>query len=451
MNYYERIQNAIDELENNLEGNISIARAARAAFMSQSNFYRIFFALTGRSVKEYIRLRRISLAAAELSSGARVLDLAVKYGFESGDAFSRAFRRESGYLPSDYKKQGKTLMPFERINVMEKYFDIQDKVLLEKYPDIKVLKELAPMRVAYYCYEGKDPERHAFAVVADWLKRNRLNVNEKKLRIFGYNNPSPSSPDETEYGYEVCVTIDDDVVVNDENVKEKTLSGGLYAVMGVRREGEGDMGEAIVKAWQKFTAWLKDSKYIYGGHQWLEEHLGFDENTSHIGGIDLYLPVAFKQENSDATVSFVHVAPMLTASFEATGKDAAERARAFLLAWANEKGLFHDGKAHRFFANYNSERIGQKDFRFQMYVSVDEGFSTDHPEITLGEFAGGDYAVVKTQYRNNGHAWGEFIAWVQKNAEYTFGNFPFFEEYQLNAPEVTFDTEMVLHMPVKKK
>ncbi len=293
MNYYERIQKSVDYIESNLENKIDINFTAQVAYMSISNFYRMFFALTGYSVKKYIRLRRISLAAIELHNDTCLIDIAVKYDFESSDSFSRAFKRVTGLLPSDYRKQNKKFF-FERMDIMDKYFDIQDNELLEKYPDIKVLKELEPMRAAYYCYYGKHPESHAFAVMKDWLNKNGLNVNKQNLRIFGYNNPNPSSPDQDEYGYEVCVTIADNIIVNDDNVKEKVLNGGLYAVTNVKRGENGDIGNEIVKAWDRFKSWLTDSKYVYGGYQWMEEHLGFDDGANHIGGIDLYMPVTRK-------------------------------------------------------------------------------------------------------------------------------------------------------------
>ena len=451
MNYYERIQKSIDYIEDNLEDKVSIDFAAQTAYMSLSNFYRMFFALTGYSVKEYIRLRRISLAAFELQkSNTCLIDIAIKFDFESGDSFSRAFRRVTGFLPSDYRKQ-KNLYSFERIDIMEKYFDIQDNKLIEKYPDIKVLKELEPTRVAYFCYYGKEPEHHAFNVLAEWLNKNGLNVNEQNLRIFGYNNPSPSSPEEEEYGYEVSVTIADNIVVNDDLVKEKVLDGGLYAVTNVKRGQDGDIGDEIVKAWNRFNKWLSDSKYVYGGHQWLEEHLGFDNNANHIGGIDLYMPIAVKSSEYDITKTFDHVEPMWTATYTATGKDAAEKARAFFFKWADSQGFFNDGKPHRFFAYYDHERIGYKDFLYKIHVTVDKEFRTDNQDIKLEEFKGGYYAIMKAKYSYNGWAWGELLKWLSKRTEFDLGNYWFFEEYKLNKPELDMDTEVVLHMPVKQK
>jgi AraC-like DNA-binding protein/DNA gyrase inhibitor GyrI len=291
MNYYERVQKSIDYIEANLDNKIIISKAAQAAFMSVSNFYRMFFSLTGYTVKNYIRCRRISLAAPILIEGTRtILDLAVTYDYESRDSFSRAFKRTTGFLPSDYKT-AKSIYYFERINLMDKYFEIQNPELLEKYPDIKVLKEMELIRTASFCYFGKEPETHAFQVMMEWVRENGLNINKDKLRIFGFNNPSPASPEQPEYGYEVCITIDNDFRFKDENVKEKILEGGLYAVTNVRRNDEGDFGDEIGNAWQRFNNWRKDSKYTLGSHQWLEEHLGFDDNASHTGGIDLYMPI----------------------------------------------------------------------------------------------------------------------------------------------------------------
>lgn len=132
MNYYERIQKSIDDIENHLEKEIDLRRAAQEAYMSPLSFYRLFFALVGHSVKEYIRLRRISLAARDLiHTDSCVIDLAMKYGFDSSDAFSRAFRRITGFLPSAFRKQRRSFC-FERVDLMDKYFAIQDRENIKK-------------------------------------------------------------------------------------------------------------------------------------------------------------------------------------------------------------------------------------------------------------------------------------------------------------------------------
>jgi AraC family transcriptional regulator len=294
MNYYERIQRSIDFIESNLENDIKIEDAARQAFMASSSYYRMFFALTGRGVKEYIRNRRISKAAREIKTGGSILDIALKYGFASHESFTRAFRRAVGVTPSAFKRSDKQYS-FERVSVLDMYYDIQDGELLEKYPDIKVLKKLEPVRVAYYCYCGFEPERNAFKVMSAWLKKSGLSFRKDRLRVFGFNNPSPQSPEQTEYGYEIWVTIGDSVDVEDGLIKTKTFDGGLYAVCGVRElktsiSGAGD-GHEIMETWQRFSKWLEESKYTLGSHQWLEEHLQFSDAFEYTGGMDLYMPI----------------------------------------------------------------------------------------------------------------------------------------------------------------
>jgi DNA gyrase inhibitor GyrI/AraC-like DNA-binding protein len=454
MNYYERIQKSVNYIESNLENKIDISYAAKQAYMSLSNYYRMFFALVGYSVKEYIRLRRISLAASEMKkSNTCIIDIAIKFDFDSGDAFSRAFKRITGFLPSEFRRQNKTYY-FERVNIMDKYFNVQDKELLKKYPDIKVLKELDSMWVAYYCYYGKNPENHAFSVMHDWLNKNNLNINEQNLRIFGYNNPSPDSPEQQEYGYEVCITINDDMIINDDKVKEKILTGGLYAVAGVKRSEDGDIGNEIFLAWKRFNSWLSDSKYTYGGHQWMEEHLGFDEDSNHTGGVDLYMPIAEKDStDNDTNITFGNVEPMWTATYTAFGKDAALKAREYFFNWAAATGLFNNigNNKHKFFAYYNHEKMGTKDFFYKIHVTVAKDFKVDNPDISLEEFTGGYYAIMNSKYKYNGWRWGQFIDWISKNKNYNLGNYWFFEEYKLSKLEIEMDTEMILYMPVVPK
>lgn len=309
MNYYERIQKSIDYIENNLTEELTIDSCAKEAFMSVSGYYRMFLSLAGYNIKEYIRLRRLTLALADLqqTSGIHVITLAMKYYYNSADSFSRAFKKQFGFLPSQFKANSQTtiLNKFERINIMEKYFETENKELFEKYPDIKVIRKLEDMKVACYTYFGPDPESHAFDTLKAWFHKNQLTFKDSAYRIFGYNNPDPSDSENPEelYGYEVCVTIPDslydtlDDVSGDftagtyDSIKRKILTGGKYAVMSVKRSDDGDIGTNIVYAWKRFSKWLDEGKYIWGGRQYLEEHLGFNDEDNHIGGIELYMPI----------------------------------------------------------------------------------------------------------------------------------------------------------------
>ena len=302
MNYYERIQRSIDYIEQNLTGEITVEACAKEAFMSVSGYYRMFLSIVGYSVKEYIRLRRLTLAWHELSHGEQsVIAIAMKYGYQSPDSFARAFKSRFGVVPS--RVNGVSIPPattFARVNIMEQLFEHSS----EQYPDIKVIRELAPMKVACFTYYGDHPEDHAFAALKKWAQEHDVFFHESGYRVFGYNNPDPTDVDSNEtYGYEACVTIPDalydqlpDVPEGFErgtynSVRRRILPGGKYAVMSVRRGKDGDIGMAIMQAWKRFGAWLRDSRYSWGGKQYLEEHFGFTQEDDHIGGVDLYISV----------------------------------------------------------------------------------------------------------------------------------------------------------------
>ncbi|MCX7709240.1 MAG: AraC family transcriptional regulator [Clostridia bacterium] len=450
MNYYERIQKSIDYIESNLENGIEIDRVAQVAYMSSSNYYRMFFALTGYAVKEYIRQRRISNAVRDIKeNSSNILDIALKYGFESNEAFTRAFKRIAGFPPSAFKKNNINYS-FERVNILEKFIDIQDKELLEKYPDIKVLKELKPMRVAYYCYYGTEPESRAFSVMSDWLKRSGLSFEKDQLRIFGFNNPSPSSPDQKEYGYEVWVTIGEDFEVNDSLVKTKTFEGGLYAVCGVRNAAGGGDGAGIYETWQRFFKWITESKYSAADHQWLEEHLHFNDEFEHTGGIDLYMPIAHKDSTAGLEKEIVFVEPMNTVTISFNGKDAYDEALKYMLEFVRKHGESSRGSRRRVFCYYNHERAGKKDFWCKVHFSAEEDFGVEDERLQFELFQGGQFAFEEVEWINNGKKWHQLIDWVQTSKKYDFDSRPFMEEFMMDASGLSPGTKVRHFMPVRE-
>ncbi len=108
---------AVDYLERNLDGEIDIARAADIACCSSFYFQRLFLVISGITLAEYIRRRRLTLAATELASGEnKIIDIALKYGYDSPDAFTRAFRNMHGITPQAARTPGKKLEAFPRIS-----------------------------------------------------------------------------------------------------------------------------------------------------------------------------------------------------------------------------------------------------------------------------------------------------------------------------------------------
>ena len=108
MNWIQGIQRAIDYVEANIAEEIDFEEAAKQAYSSSFHFQRVFSILCGHSLGEYIRMRRLSLAGEELSKGnAKIIDIALKYGYDTPESFSRAFTRFHGIAPSEAKCGGK--------------------------------------------------------------------------------------------------------------------------------------------------------------------------------------------------------------------------------------------------------------------------------------------------------------------------------------------------------
>lgn len=110
------LQKAIDYIEDNLTETIDYKTVAAQSFSSSYHFQRVFSILCGFTIGEYIRNRRLALAGAELAmSDAKVIDVALKYGYESPDSFARAFQKFHGILPSQARNDGSNLKSFSRL------------------------------------------------------------------------------------------------------------------------------------------------------------------------------------------------------------------------------------------------------------------------------------------------------------------------------------------------
>lgn len=116
MDSLKSLNEAITYIEENLTGDIDFKEVARIAYCSEYHFQRMFSYLSGVSLSEYIRRRRLSLAAFELiNSHVRIIDLAIKYGYSSPDAFTRAFQGLHGITPSEARNNGQSLKAFPRM------------------------------------------------------------------------------------------------------------------------------------------------------------------------------------------------------------------------------------------------------------------------------------------------------------------------------------------------
>jgi AraC family transcriptional regulator len=117
MEWSQRMNAAVDYIEDNLSGDLDYKTAAEKACCSLFHFQRMFMVIIGVTPAGYARRRRLTLAARDLTSADdKVIDLALKYGYDSPDAFSRAFRNVHGVTPQAARAPGVKLTAYPRIS-----------------------------------------------------------------------------------------------------------------------------------------------------------------------------------------------------------------------------------------------------------------------------------------------------------------------------------------------
>ena len=118
MDWIKIIEDALRYIEENLSGELTVDRIAEKVNISPFYFQKGFSMLCGYSVGEYIRMRRLSVAGSELvTSDNKVIDLALKYGSDSPDSFTKAFTRFHGSTPTDVRRKGALLKSFAPLHI----------------------------------------------------------------------------------------------------------------------------------------------------------------------------------------------------------------------------------------------------------------------------------------------------------------------------------------------
>ncbi len=116
MEWVERLNQSMNYIEEHLTSQIDYEQLGRIACCSTYHYQRMFTYMAGITLAEYIRRRKMSLAAVDLQDGnARIIDIAEKYGYSSPTAFNRAFQSFHGIAPSSVKDEGVSVKSFSPI------------------------------------------------------------------------------------------------------------------------------------------------------------------------------------------------------------------------------------------------------------------------------------------------------------------------------------------------
>jgi AraC family transcriptional regulator len=269
MNYFQRLQTAIDFIENSLAEDITLAEVASKANCSLYHFHRLFQVLVGNSVKEYIRKRRLTLAAKQLVQTKKsVIDIAFDSRYGAPESFSRAFKKMYGLAPLQYRKWG-VFMPLNEKADLMKIYQEELKRGITMQPVIKEKNEFYVVGIELTTEHGSCQQDvpkfwKSFSRKDTLLKLSNL---KNSREIFGICAGSClgrcSDPDfpmasqcSTGFGYLICSEVEnlDDIP---DGFVSRTIPRAKYAVFTI----EGGFPKIQKGVESIYKNWLSNTSY----------------------------------------------------------------------------------------------------------------------------------------------------------------------------------------------
>ncbi|WP_019912226.1 effector binding domain-containing protein [Paenibacillus sp. HW567] len=286
MEWLIRMKNALDYMESKMTEPLHIEDVAKVAHVSPYHFQRMFGMLTGVTVADYIRKRRLTLAAQELAiSKLRVLDVALKYGYDSPEAFAKAFRKAHGLTPSAAREPGVQLKAFPRLSF---------------HLSLKGDQEM----------EYKIVEKEAFTVIGKSMEvTTRDGENLRRIPEFWKETNVDGTYDKLlEIGVDkdllgICMSMDMEKEllsywIGVEGTPETDPQGYETAVVPAASwavfTSVGPMPHAIQKVWQRiFQEWFPSTGYEHAGGPEFELYpLGDTHAENYV--CEVWIPVVKK-------------------------------------------------------------------------------------------------------------------------------------------------------------
>ncbi|MFF0570559.1 GyrI-like domain-containing protein [Streptomyces sp. NPDC004041] len=255
----ERLNDAMEHIEGRLGERIEAADLARIAMTSEYHFRRMFSALAGLPLSEYIRRRRMTVAGAEVlgDRDRPLLDVAVRYGYATGEGFARAFRAVHGVGPGEARRTGAPLRSQQRLTfrlVVEGSSAMRYSLVEKDAFRVVGRKARVPL-----VHEGPNP---AIAEFIRGLGREELDriaalSDQEPAGIVGVSDQlDPSRAEGTELDYYHAVVTGAEAP---EGMDALDVPAGTWAVF----ESEGAFPQALQYLWRDvFTQWFPSNPYV---------------------------------------------------------------------------------------------------------------------------------------------------------------------------------------------
>jgi AraC family transcriptional regulator len=279
--YAKRFEAVLAHIDTHLDGDLSVAVLSRVASFSAYHFHRQFTGYVGVPVARYVQMMRLRGAARRLASQKRcaVLDVALDAGFDSPEAFSRAFKRAFGLTPSQFRRHpswqvwsASFVIPHlsRRLSMQVQIIDFTETRVakLEHHGAPGLLNASVRQFIEWRMQSGQSPVASS--------------------RTFGipYGNPETTPPDS--FRFAICGEMQEPVAPNSVGVCEDIIPGGRCAV--IRHVGSPDhIGESIYPIYRD---WLPGSGEELRDHPLFFHYLSvFPETPLEDWQTDIYVPL----------------------------------------------------------------------------------------------------------------------------------------------------------------
>lgn len=255
MEWLQRLNESVNYIEEHLDGTIELEQAAQIACCSTFHYQRMFSYIAGIPLSEYIRRRRMTAAAFDLiNNNMRVIDAALKYGYESPTSFNRAFQSVHGVSPSFARNEGVSLRAYPRIS-----FSITIKG--DVGMNYRIEKKDAFRTVGVRRIMTLDVEQNFAETPVFWQETNESGTTQK---IIGLINQPPlgllgicTSMNNKTFDYYIAAPTDSPAT---EGLEEYIVPACTWAIF----ECIGPMPSAIQELQKRIiTEWLPASGYEY--------------------------------------------------------------------------------------------------------------------------------------------------------------------------------------------
>ncbi len=278
MEWVDRLNQAMDYMEDHLSDEIDTEKLGRIACCSSYHFQRMFTYMAGVPLSEYIRRRKMSLAAVELQNGElKIIDLAEKYGYHSPTAFNRAFQSVHGVAPSTVRMPGTTVKSFPpiRFSISITGGEALD-YRIEIKPAFRILGISAPLYGNIENNFATVPELWQKAAEGGIVEKLAVRMDSLPMGILGI-----SACDEREqWRYFIAVSS----TQASEEFEEYTIPSSTWAIFS----GSGTNLSVQTLERRIVTEWLPTSGYEYANAPDIEVYLNPDPQNAQY---EVWIPV----------------------------------------------------------------------------------------------------------------------------------------------------------------